>query len=166
MPQDPEDIDADFAEAVKDVKPLKPTNLADPPRNRILLQGDPKPVLSDSGMNDGDERGWMRNGIQKSVLRRLRSGQIPVEDILDLHGHTVVEAERAVRLYIAQAQAEGRQRAVRVIHGKGIGSPNGIPILKEKMSGWLRQSDAVLAFCVATPADGGTGALNVLLRRK
>jgi DNA-nicking Smr family endonuclease len=164
MPRDPEDMDADFAEAVKDVRRLKPANLADPPR--IHSQGDPKLVLTGSGMNDGVETGWTRNGIQKSVLRKLRSGQIPVEDVLDLHGHTVVEAERAVRLYVAQAQAEGRQRAVRVIHGKGIGSPNGISILKEKVGGWLRQSDAVLAFCVAMPVDGGSGAVNVLLRRK
>ena len=57
-------------------------------------------------------------------------------------------------------------RCVHIIHGKGHGSSNQGPVLKNKVNAWLRQREEVLAFCSAQPKDGGTGAVYVLLRRK
>ena len=55
-------------------------------------------------------------------------------------------------------------RCVRIIHGKGLGSINKEPVLKNKVRNWLIQKDEVLAFSQATAADGGSGALIVLLK--
>ena len=100
-----------------------------------------------------------------AALRDLRKGQIAIEGELDLHGHTVIEAQDRLRLFLQAAQAPDRQRAVRVIHGKGHQSPDGKPVLKENVEAWLRQSGAVLAFCEAGLRDGGSGAVRVLLKR-
>jgi len=50
------------------------------------------------------------------------------------------------------------------VHGKGRRSRQPGPVLKGLVDHWLRQRDDVLAFCSARPADGGTGAVYVLLR--
>ena len=55
---------------------------------------------------------------------------------------------------------EGTQR---VVHGKGLGSPGKAPVLKNKVHAWLVQKKQVLAFVQARPADGGAGAVVVLL---
>jgi DNA-nicking Smr family endonuclease len=133
-----------FLDAMTGVKPLKPHNLAEPRRNLPALQ---QPV---SRLDDSEERGesdFCRPGIQKTVLRKLRNGHIPIEDELDLHGDTVADAEHKLRTFVTDAQAADKQRAVRVIHGKGLGSPEGKAVLKPKVLEWLRQFDAVLAFC-------------------
>ena len=57
-------------------------------------------------------------------------------------------------------------RCVRVIHGKGLGSVNKEPVLKNKVRNWLVQKDEVIAFCQARAADGGSGALMVLLKAR
>ena len=55
-------------------------------------------------------------------------------------------------------------RCLRVVHGKGLGSPGREPVLKAKVQRWLVQKQQVLAFVQAKPAEGGAGALVVLLR--
>ncbi|HEX7233924.1 MAG TPA: Smr/MutS family protein, partial [Nitrosospira sp.] len=55
-------------------------------------------------------------------------------------------------------------RCIRVIHGKGLSSRNGEPVLKARVGSWLSQRDEVLAFCQAKPEDGGSGAVLVLLK--
>ena len=52
---------------------------------------------------------------------------------------------------------------MRVITGKGLGSPGKRSIIKHKTYGWLVQKKEVLAFVQARPNDGGAGALIVLL---
>jgi DNA-nicking Smr family endonuclease len=157
-----------FSNAMQDVKPIKPHNLAERPSARHFHNHKAQPQrISDLEESDAaGESGFARLGIQKTVLRRLRNGQIPVEAELDLHGCTVAEAEHQLKLFLRDAQATGRQRAVRVIHGKGLGSPEGKPVLKAKVSELLRRSDAVLAFCTAELSDGGSGAVRVLLKKR
>ena len=108
----------------------------------------------------GDELLYRREGVQNSVLRRLRRGDYSVGAELDLHGMTVKEA----RQELARFLHGNRQRCVRIIHGKGNGSLNRRPVLKSKVNHWLQQRDEVLAFCSARSVDGGTGAVYVLLR--
>ena len=117
---------------------------------------------------DGDvERGsrieFSRPGLQRREIRRLRRGQHPVEDRIDLHGLFAFEAERAVLEFIERSRARGL-RCVCIIHGKGQSSPKGRPVLKAIVDRWLRRCDAVLAFCPAPDNAGGTGAVHVLLR--
>ena len=154
-----------FSESVKDVKPLPPPNVA--PRPARAPSRSHGPRRSGGGTAEPDrEDTFVGAGIQKAVLKKLRSGRIALQDELDLHGFTVLEAEQQLRAFLQNKQARDGQRAVRVIHGKGRGSPNQKSVLKEKVKEWLRQSEAVLAFCPAGSADGGTGAVRVLLKRR
>jgi len=153
-----------FAEAVKDVKRLRPQNLAE--RTSARKRSRATPQTDSSKVDDVDGMGFVRTGLQKAVIRKLRNGQIQIEDELDLHGHTVSEAEPVLRGFLLQAQAPGRQVAVRVIHGKGLGSPGTKPVLKKTVRDWLVRNSLVLACCEAGPGDGGSGAVHVLLRRK
>lgn len=112
----------------------------------------------------GEELLFARPGLQHGLLRKLRRGQFSIGAEFDLHGMTVPVARQALANFLAQCQRSGI-RCVRIIHGKGNGSPQRQPILKTKISGWLRQRNDVLAFCSARPADGGNGALYVLLKK-
>ena len=167
-PTDPDNEDELFAEAVKDVTPLGPQNLAErtPPRRPGTSASHPEKGPAKLVPDGLDDMSFVRNGIQTSVLRKLRNGQIRMEEELDLHGHTVIEAERALRNFLFRAQAPDRQRGVRIIHGKGLGSPEGKPVLKKNVREWLYQNESVLASCQAKSADGGSGAVHVLLRRR
>ena len=158
-----------FFEAVKDVQPLKHKLTEVSERRSQPPASDHKAGASKGRALQGEdvsENSFLRNGVQTSVLRRLRRRQIPIEDELDLHGYSTSEAEVQVRAFLARARVPGRQRGVRIIHGKGYGSPEGKSVLKEKTRQWLRENDGVLAFCPADPAQGGTGAVHVLLKRK
>ena len=106
-------------------------------------------------------------GIDKRLLRKLRAGDYAVQAHLDLHGHTSDEARVEVEKFLVAARGDGR-RCVLIIHGRGHGSKEGVPVLKERLQVWLtrgRIGRGVLAFCTARPTDGGAGAVYVLLRR-
>jgi DNA-nicking Smr family endonuclease len=165
-----------FRQTVGEVKPLV-HDLADidtprPAPVPAQRHRDEREVLREmaNGLYDGaeietgDELLYIRTGIQHSVARKLRRGQLAIEAELDLHGYTVDAARELLFDFIHRAQMAG-QRCVRIVHGKGNGSRGGQPVLKGKANHWLRQMNAVLAFCSARPVDGGTGALYVLLRR-
>lgn len=124
------------------------------------LLAEPEPDELDSG----DTLLYRAPGLQDAVFRRLRRGHYRVEQELDLHGLNREHARLAVTRFLAACQHRNR-RCVRIIHGKGNGSPNSGPILKTQLGGWLRKRRDVLAYCSARPVDGGTGAIYVLLRR-
>lgn len=113
----------------------------------------------------GEELIYCREGLQHSVLRKLRRGQFRVGTALDLHGMNVAAAHQALIGFLKTAQRDNTT-CVRIIHGKGNRSRHKGPVLKHKVNHWLRQRDEVLAFCSARPVDGGTGAVYVLLRRR
>jgi DNA-nicking Smr family endonuclease len=107
--------------------------------------------------------GFRREGVAADVLARLRRGQWSIQRHLDLHGLTRDTAREALARFIRQAERDG-VRCLRVIHGKGHGSPGREPVLKAKVRGWLVQKTEVIAFTQASAADGGHGAVLVLLR--
>lgn len=108
---------------------------------------------------------FRRPGIGVDVTRRLRRGDWRIQRELDLHGLRTDDARQALGDFIREAVRLGL-RCVRVVHGKGLGSPGKAPILKSRVHGWLVQKIEVLAFVQARPAEGGAGALLVLLRGK
>lgn len=113
---------------------------------------------------DTDEAlSYARTGVGAEVIRKLRRGAWVTQDQLDLHGLRTDEAREAVGQFLREAMRK-RLRCVRIIHGKGLGSANKEPVLKSKVRNWLVQKDEVMAFCQAKAADGGSGALMVLLR--
>lgn len=114
-------------------------------------------------LEGGDELYYLKEGTPRSVLRDLRRGRWVVEAQIDLHGATRDQA----RDILAEAMAQWRKRGVRtvrIIHGKGLGSPGKDPVLKKLVAGWLMNYDDVVAYCQARVHDGGAGALIVLLR--
>lgn len=113
----------------------------------------------------GEELAYKRPGIQNQIFKRLRRGQFIVEAQLDLHGLTSTMAKQELTVFLQACQHYNR-RCIRIIHGKGRGSRDGRPVLKNNLNQWLRLRDEVLAFCSARPDDGGTGAVYVLLRQK
>ncbi len=117
----------------------------------------------DSLLDTDDSLSFRRPGIGPDTLRKLRRGEWSIQDRIDLHGHRVDEAREALVEFLRDALKRGL-RCVRVVHGKGLGSKDRTPVLKGKVRAWLAQRDEVIAFCQARPAEGGSGALVVLLR--
>ena len=112
---------------------------------------------------DTDEAlSFRRPGMGPDVVRKLRRGGWSIQGQLDLHGLRREEARDALSLFIKDAHKTG-WRCIRVVHGKGLGSPGKTPVLKGKVQSWLIQKQEVLAFVQARPAEGGAGALVVLL---
>jgi DNA-nicking Smr family endonuclease len=114
-------------------------------------------------LDSGDEPNFLRPGISRQVLRKLRSGTWVIQDELDLHGLDRHQARDALGDFLASCVKRG-VRCVRVVHGKGLGSKNREPVLKTKVKHWLTRREEVLAYCQARPVDGGSGALVVLLK--
>ncbi|MEH6436187.1 Smr/MutS family protein [Massilia sp. DD77] len=106
---------------------------------------------------------YAQDGVGPDVVRKLRKRHWPVQDELDLHGLNRDQARDALTGFLHRANKRG-VRCVRVIHGIGYGSPKGEPVLRGIVHSWLVQKSEVVAFCVAGRADGGHGALIVLLR--
>ena len=142
-----------------------------PPAEPRQRQADEAQVLAqalsdhfdvDSLLETDAELSYRRPGIGPEVLNRLRRGEWSLQAQLDLHGLRRDEARTALGEFLQQCRLRGR-RCVRVVHGKGHGSPGGEGILRLKVRRWLVQHDAVLAFVQARAAEGGAGALIVLL---
>jgi DNA-nicking Smr family endonuclease len=102
-------------------------------------------------------------GIPHKVLAKLRKGFFGIQAELDLHGLTRDAAKRELSVFLARSQGAGF-RCVHIIHGKGYGSADNYPVLKNNLNSWLRQHSAVQAFCSAPQHQGGAGAVYVLLK--
>lgn len=106
---------------------------------------------------------FRRPGLGPDVTRKLREGHWSIQKHIDLHGLRTDEAREALGRFVREAHQLGL-RCVRVVHGKGLGSPGRTPVLKGRVQRWLVQKKEVLAFVQARPAEGGAGALVVLLK--
>lgn len=167
-----------FRDAVGDVTPLQPCNRAEIERARPLpwpyqRQADERAALREawSDMVDvesllltDDGLSFRRPGIGIDVLARLRRGHWALQGEIDLHGLRRDAARQALHDFLAAASRQG-WRCLRIVHGKGHGSPGRRPVLKARVQRWLAQSAAVMAFAQASGPQGGAGALIVLLGR-
>ena len=166
-----------FARAVGPVTPLRLHNLAPLPtlapeplplqlwldEERALLESISDDFDVSTLLDTDDQLSYRRSGIGVEITQRLRAGHWSIQHQLDLHGLRVDEAREALGQFIRQAHQRGL-RCLRVVHGKGLGSPGKTPVLKGRVQRWLVQKNEVLAFVQARPADGGGGALVVLLQ--
>jgi DNA-nicking Smr family endonuclease len=172
-----EDEAALFRDAVRDATPLESsarvgskTESPPPVPVQSLLDGHDALVESlagalswDQSIETGEEPSYLRTGLARDVLRKLRRGHWVVQDIVDLHGLNRQEARSLLAEFLGRCLRRGL-RCVRVVHGKGLRSPGREPVLKGKVQQWLVQRDEVLAFCEAPKNQGGSGALLVLLK--
>ncbi|WP_045727290.1 Smr/MutS family protein [Xanthomonas sp. GPE 39] len=174
-PED-EDPTALFRAAIGPVAPLNATPPANPkprpkPRARMAERDDAQAqsefqtlLRERAPLEAGDIASYRRAHLPARVFQRLRKGQFSAQDELDLHGATATQAEALLRQFLAEAHAH-ELGCVRIVHGKGLQSC-GTPLLKNLVDRLLRQRNDVLAFHSAPPAQGGTGALLVLLARR
>ena len=177
IPLSPEQ--AAFQAAMAGVEPLPPPNLVQhgtcpPPPRPLQHIADERAALHESlhgriqlqdRLEGGDEPHYLHQGVAQSVLRDLRRGRWVTQDEIDLHGLNRDEARHALAAFLAACLHHGK-RCVRVVHGKGLSSPQKTSVLRQLVRGWLAQRQEVLAYCQAKPPDGGEGALIVLLRNQ
>jgi len=128
----------------------------------VLREMASAPLVNDYCLT-GDELFFKHPGIQHRVLEKLRKGKFAIERELDLHGMISRDAQAALGRFLLHCRQHDI-RCVRIIHGKGRGSRDGKPVIKNKLDGWLRHSPQVLAYCSARACDGGTGAVYVMLK--
>jgi DNA-nicking Smr family endonuclease len=162
----------EFRQALVDVTPLAPRNKArlQKPRPRPVARPTADIQSAADDLSDhvnferepGQALSFSRPGVQRQVLRDLRRGS-SVEDELDLHGLTVAQA-RPLLIEFLNASRQRQLRYVRIIHGKGMRSQTGEGVLKARVASWLSQRHDVLAFREARAEQGGSGAVNVLLK--
>ena len=176
-PED-EDDGALFRAAIGEVKPIRavapPANTKPRPKPRARMaerdeaeaQSEFARLLRDSSpLEAGDTASYRRDTLPARLFQRLKRGQFSVQDELDLHGATAVQADALLRQFLLEAHAH-EHGCVRIIHGKGLQSDSGAPVLKNLVDRVLRQRNDVLAFHSAPPTQGGTGAMMVLLARR
>lgn len=133
--------------------------------NDHVLEEFVDPSFTNGETKTEDKLLFQRSGIQKRVMHKLQRGQFAIEMVLDLHGMTVKTAREALKQFLADCRTTNR-RCIKIIHGKGYGSKDRLPVLKNKLNQWLQQRDEVMAYCSARPSDGGTGAVYVLIKRQ
>jgi DNA-nicking Smr family endonuclease len=157
------DSDADaFARAMADVIPLAPD-----PRGRVrtvptvAAPQSPAPVAE---VDEDPASQFVRPGIDRRELRKLKRGAYPVDDRLDLHGMTAAEACTDVARFVENSRHK-RRRCVCIVHGRGLHSKDQVSVLKTRVRASLESNPLVLACTDAPPSDGGAGAVYVLLRR-
>jgi DNA-nicking Smr family endonuclease len=173
---DPDDLAA-FRAAVADARPLPPCDRIHlggpmPPPHPLKHLADERAALHESlhgpitlqdRLEGGDEPSYLRAGLANSVLRDLRRGRWVIQGEIDLHGLNREQARELLAGFLARSLRHG-VRCVRIIHGKGLGSPGREAVLRRLVRGWLMQKIETLAYCQAKPQDGGEGAVIVLLR--
>jgi DNA-nicking Smr family endonuclease len=174
-------VDLDLRATFADVQPLRQQNRAPRARPRAAASAaqriadeaaalaeskygaEPSPVRWEVGQEIEAGQTFVRKGLGSDLLSRLRRGHWAVQGELDLHRLTRDEARDALGDFLFEARSNG-WRCVRVVHGKGLSSPNREPVLKEKVRRWLAQREEVLAYCEAPRHAGGGGAVLVLLK--
>jgi DNA-nicking Smr family endonuclease len=168
-----------FRDAVKNVKPLKIKSKTfeearSKPKPKPIAKKfleDERKVLLDSISDDyifedmETEGGllFLRSGHSPDILKKLKKGYWVVQGSIDLHGMISQEAKSYIVDYIQDCKKR-HIRCIRIIHGKGIGSKNKEPVLRNKVKNWLAQKDEVIAYAQAPKHDGGSGAVIVLLK--
>lgn len=172
-----------FRQAVRAVEPLRrkpgsaqwmaganlPAEMLAAKRKQAMGDASPSlalsPHMSQAVSSESDDTVFLRAGHGPDVLRDLRKGRWSVQASIDLHGNTVEEARRRLEGFMADCLAYGA-RCVRVVHGVGYGSPDGLSVLGPQVARWLISWEAVQAYAACGPAEGGRGALRVLLKAK
>ncbi|WP_372695866.1 Smr/MutS family protein [Immundisolibacter sp.] len=169
-PPEPDDPAAEFRAAVGAVRPLRggaprAEPARRPPPARRPADAPPVPGLADlPPLQPGETVRWLKPGVPVRALRRLDGEDFAADAELDLHGLTVPQATRALHAFLDDCLHEGCER-LRIIHGKGLRSPDPQPVLKGLVVASLKGHPAVLALRSAGRRDGASGAVRVLLRR-
>jgi DNA-nicking Smr family endonuclease len=166
-PDTPTEADDDFARAMAGVTAIPPD-----PRGRVRISPDMTAMVpastptvhpGPSEAADGRDAAYAAPGVDRREIRKLKRGDYIPSQRLDLHGRTSAEALADLQTFLARAAS--RHRVVCIVHGRGLNSPGGVPVLSARVRGYLKEHPSVLAFADAPRTDGGLGAVYVLLRK-
>ncbi len=173
MTDDEDDL---FRRAMSGARPLRTgERVAESPKKpqpkARFSQADEEAVLAESlhadiddlEQSSGNALRFKRASVGRTTMRMLARGSYAIQAEIDLHGMTLAEARPRLEKFV-QRCAGNNKLCIRVVHGKGLGSGERGPVLKNGVNRWLRQWDTVLAFVSAHQIDGGTGAVYVLLK--
>ncbi len=163
-----------FRAEMRDVRPAPPSNRVEPfrapappvPAKRLE---DERAVLHELALLGDDDEAeieddcmFLRPGLPRDILRKLRRTHWVIQDEVDLHGLGAEDAGLATATFLADCRRRG-VRCVRIIHGKGLRSRGREPVLKRRIRRLLTRRDEVLAFVEPRALHGGGGAVIVLL---
>jgi DNA-nicking Smr family endonuclease len=166
-----------FRESIGGVRPLRHSDAPAPRKPRLPPRAAQAELdearvreellvhaIDPAAIEVGDEIHYLKQGQPQRILKQLRRGHFSVRAELDLHEMTLRVAREAVRDFLDDAIASG-EYCVRIVHGKGLRSRADGPVLKRMTATLLARRKDVLAYASARPAQGGTGAVIVLLAR-
>ena len=166
-----------FREAIGHVRVLEgagdaPSTRPRPPAEALQAERDEAGVrdellthpIDPGAIELGDEITYLKAGQPAKLLQDLRRGRFSVRAEVDLHEMSVAVAREAIRGFLDDCRRHD-ELCVRIVHGKGLRSKTQGPVLKQLTDQLLRRRADVLAFSSARPAQGGTGAVIVLLLR-
>ena len=175
MKKEPAEESRIFREAVRDVRPIAAPNRVAPfhrkpapvPTKRLedeqaVLDELAHLAIDGDDLEFEDDATYLRPGLPRDILRKLRRTHWVIQDTLDLHGLTRDEAVAETAVFLAACRREGK-RCVRIVHGKGLRSPGREPVLKRRIRKTLTRRSEVLAFVEPRAIEGGAGAVVVLL---
>ncbi|NYT64130.1 Smr/MutS family protein [Alcaligenaceae bacterium] len=169
-----------FRQAVKNVQPIKDTQRAILPplasaSSEILRERRQRAVGNEPGKLpqtsdhyapvkvEQDDASYVQRGYGPDLAKGLKRGKWLIGASVDLHGNTLDEARERLDRFLQSCLAH-HIKCVRIVHGKGYGSKDGEPVLKQTVRRWLSQMADVIAYVECAEADGGAGAVQVLLR--
>lgn len=171
----PDDVDL-FRAEMRGVQPARPTNRIEPWRDpppaipakriedeRAVLEELARLPLDGDDVEIEEDRQFLRDGLPRDILRKLRRGHWVIQEEVDLHGLNADEAALATDAFLAECVRVG-VRCVRIIHGKGLRSKGKEPVLKHRIRKLLQRRDPVLAYVEPKAVDGGGGAVVALLK--
>ena len=169
-----------FRQAVGPVRPVDapappPTGPKPRPRARMAERDEAaaasefRLALDEQLHGSGDVLSHRTERLSVAAWQRLKRGELSAQEELDLHGFTLAQAQAVLKEVLGDARRHG-VGCVRVVHGKGRGATeldsSGAPVIKNMVDRVLRQRSDVLGFHSAPPAQGGTGAVVVLLKTR
>ena len=154
---------ADERVAAAQKKPAPKARFARADEERVLREAMQADMDTMESSNAGSMR-FHRQSVGRRTMRKLARGRFSVQAEIDLHGMTVAEARPRLSDFIGDC-VRRNLLCVRVVHGKGLGSGDRGPVLKNSVNRWLRKWNSVLAFVSTRQVDGGTGAIYVLLQQ-
>lgn len=174
-PAAPADDVALFRAEMRGVAPAPPTNRIEPWREKAppipaKRREDEQAVLCElarltldsDDVEFEDDGVFLRAGLPRDILRKLRRTHWAIQETVDLHGLTGDEAALATAQFLSECKRLGL-RCVRIVHGKGLRSRGKEPVLKHRIRKLLTRREEVLAYVEPRAVHGGGGAVVVLL---
>jgi len=167
-----------FAEAMQQVQPIEKTDKIISPstaiKKKVHKDIHQRPIFPtqsplrqvNSTLQEAGFPWVLRaNGISSDILKKLSCGQFPINHNVDLHGMTRDQALSTLEQALLSS-LQASDRVLCIIHGRGLHSPEGRPILKQSVYAWLKKGPMSGHILAVTPTPNTAGGSCLLLLRR